>query len=376
MKKIIYLGYYDTRKNPRNCSPAAVAMMNYVASAIRRNGYNLEIISPAQSEEELPEIVEIIENGKVVFLPSHGIKGKIIKRIYNKLRREKELSFVLEQHIGNNDVVIAYHSLAFIRVLKRLRKRKKFKFILQVNEIYADILEKVSVRKREIQWINEADAYLFSTKKLMKVLRTLNKKYAICSGNYYVEPIRSVCVQEKETKGKINVIYAGTFDFRKGGGIAVEAAKYLTSNYHVYICGYGNDKYTSLIIRKIEETAKLCACEISFEGCLRGEDYIQLLQKCQIGLCTQNLDSTFNASSFPSKISSYMSNGLQVVSVRIPAIEDSILGAYMYYYDTSSPKEVADTIMKIDLENCWDTRNIMENLDKEFCDNIKTVLEN
>lgn len=376
MKKVIYLGYYETRNNPRNCSPAAVTMMDYISSVIRKNGYNLEIISPAQTEEELPEIVETVENSKIIFLPSHGRKKTTLQRGYNKIRKEKELFFILDKHIENNDVVIAYHSLVYISILKKLRKRKNFKLILQVNEVYADVTGNDFARKKEIGWINGADAYLFSTEKLTDVIDCSKKKYVVCPGTFLVEPIRNISKEEQEKRDRIDVIYAGTFDFRKGGGeLAVNTAKYLTSNYHIHICGFGNDEQISLIVKKIEDTAKSCACEISFEGCLHGEDYIQLLQKCDIGLSTQNPESAFNASSFPSKILSYMSNGLQVVSIRIPVIEDSSVGDYMYYYDTSSPEAVAKAIMKVDLDNCRDPRSIIENLNADFCENIRTILE-
>ena len=219
MRKIIYLGHYETRNNPRNCSPAGVTMMDYISSTIRRNGYNLEIISPAQSEKELPGIEEIIDNSKIVFLSSHGIKKTIIQRGYSKLRREKELLYILDKHVGSNDVVIAYHSLQYIKILKKLRRKKKFKFILQVNEIYADVLERSVDRQREIQWLSQADAYIFSTERLKDIVKCSGKKYVICPGTYQVEPIRDVCREEQKMKDKINVVYSGTFDFRKGGGL-------------------------------------------------------------------------------------------------------------------------------------------------------------
>ena len=51
---------------------------------------------------------------------------------------------------------------------------------------------------------------------------------------------------------------------------------------------------------------------------------LKFIQKCQIGLCTQNIDAAFNTTSFPSKILSYMSNGLEVVGVNIAAIKNSM----------------------------------------------------
>lgn len=217
MKKVIYLGYYETQDNPRSCSPAAVTMMDYVSSSIRKSGYSLEIISPAQSEEVLPEVTEITDGYEIVFSPSFGLKKEILKKVVYKIRRESELLRILFEHVGTDDIVVVYHSLAYIGVLRKLRQRKKFKLILQVNEIYADVLGKSTARKKEIKWINEADAYLLSTEKLVDVIEHPKKKFAICPGTFQIEPIREIYKEKQKMKDRINVVYAGTFDMRKGG---------------------------------------------------------------------------------------------------------------------------------------------------------------
>ena len=109
---------------------------------------------------------------------------------------------------------------------------------------------------------------------------------------------------------------------------------------------------------------------------LSGEDYIRFLQSCDIGLSTQNPDAAFNATSFPSKILSYMANSLQVVSIRIPAIEGSAIGEYMYYYDRQTPEEIAKAIMSVDMSNGMDPRQVIAGLDGTFRRHLKKLLEN
>ena len=43
----------------------------------------------------------------------------------------------------------------------------------------------------------------------------------------------------------------------------------------------------------------------------------------------------------------YMSNGLPVVSVRIPAIESSNVGEYVYYYNEATPQSIAKAIRAV-----------------------------
>ncbi len=56
-------------------------------------------------------------------------------------------------------------------------------------------------------------------------------------------------------------------------------------------------------------------CKITYDGAFYVKKYYEFLQKCHIGLSTQNPYEPFNNSSFPSKVLVYMANGLRVVSV-------------------------------------------------------------
>ena len=100
-----------------------------------------------------------------------------------------------------------------------------------------------------------------------------------------------------------------------------------------------------------------------------------MLLYCDIGLSTQILDGKYNETSFPSKILSYMANGLRVVSVRIKAIEMSAIGNQVYYYDEQNPKSIANAIMTIDINLPYDSIALIKKMDKEFTQNIKELLE-
>lgn len=100
-----------------------------------------------------------------------------------------------------------------------------------------------------------------------------------------------------------------------------------------------------------------------------------MMQNCDIGLSTQKPDAAYNSTSFPSKILSYMSNGLQVVSIRIPAIELSPVGKFIHYYDVPTPENIADAVKKIHLEKCDDMKMVIRNLNADFCRNLKKLLK-
>jgi glycosyltransferase involved in cell wall biosynthesis len=157
--------------------------------------------------------------------------------------------------------------------------------------------------------------------------------------------------------------------------MAAEAARYLPENYHLHIIGFGNEADVKAMQDRIRELEQSSKCAISYDGCLRGEEYIQFLQKCQVGLSTQNPNAAFNDTSFPSKILSYMANGLQVVTVRIPVVEEAAIGQWMHYYDEPTPQAVADAILSVQTSDARESRQIISRLDQEFVKNINKLLE-
>ncbi len=377
MSKVIYLGHYSRVEDARSVSPAGATMMEYVAQSINDAGYDLTMISLSQAKDKSSKpikIKKINEKTDIVYLSSlkQYRKRNYIMRFLQKMRRERKHYKELSSLIKEGDIVVAYHSLALIKNLKKLRKKIKFKLILQVCEIYADVLENKKIRKKEVDFISNADSYIFSSCLLEKEFNKQNKVFAICLGKYSVEPSRNV----KFDDDKIHVVYAGTLDPRKGGGMAaVEATTHLDEKYRVHILGFGSEQEIADIETKIEETNAKGKCVVSYDGCLSGEEYIQFLQKCQIGLSTQNPNATFNATSFPSKILVYLANGLQAVSIKIPAIETSSVAGAISFYDVQTPEEIANAIKNIDYTKKVDSKNILCRLDSDFVSKIQMLLE-
>ena len=143
----------------------------------------------------------------------------------------------------------------------------------------------------------------------------------------------------------------------------------------MHILGFGNEEETKSMKDLISEVSKKSVATVTYDGLLSSEEYIRFIQSCDIGLSTQNPDAAFNATSFPSKILSYMSNGLRVVSIRIPAIEGSAIGKYMYYYDKQTPEEIAKAIMTVNLNDDYNGRQVISKLDAEFSYDIAKLME-
>lgn len=290
--------------------------------------------------------------------------GLIIMRIF--------LFLYLVLHAEAQDKVIVYHSTGYGNAIYFAKKIKRFQVTLEVEEIYQDVKSLGKKRNRqEYRDLQQADAYIFSSELLNKKLNPAQKPYILIYGTYQVEEDQ----KESFNDDRIHIVYAGTFSKTKGGAAsAVSAAEYLSENFWVHILGFGTDAEVRDMKQKISEMNSKIAATITYDGLLQGKEYISFMQKCQIGLSTQNPNAKFNNTSFPSKILSYMANGLRVVTVRIPVVEASAIGDDMYYYDKQEPKEIAEAIQSVDFKDGYDGRRKIQELDEKFKNDLKRLL--
>ena len=155
---------------------------------------------------------------------------------------------------------------------------------------------------------------------------------------------------------------------------AVAAGEFLSENYHLHILGQGKEMDKRYLLEKIEEVSKKSKCIITYDGLKSGEEYIRFIQSCDIGLSTQNPNAAFNETSFPSKVLSYLANGLRVVSIRIKALEQSAVNDLLFYYDENSPQAIAEAIKGINLEAVYDSRKCIIELSKGFMQTIDCLI--
>lgn len=332
MKRIFYLGYYNLPDSGANFALSAVNKMDYIIGAVESLNMSVNVVSATTRKDGKKAKGEIKKIGKNSTLKTFGnYLGKSkISRFIGQKRLKRELKKYLKENIKPNDTVIIYHSLGYCDLYKWIYEKLKANVILEIEEIYTDVVKQKHIdNEQERKTFEYANGYIFPTELLDKSVNTKGKPSAVIYGTYKNEKRYEKIFND----GKTHVVYAGIFDPNKGVITAVDAACFLNGNYHIHILGFGKQSEIDYVKRKIEETAKKTDAEISYDGLLSGEEYIRFIQSCDIGLSTQNPDAQFNATSFPSKILSYMSNGLRIVSVRIPAIEKSAVGEYIHYYD-------------------------------------------
>lgn len=377
-KTMKYIVHYATEKDvdKRNISLAAKNKADYIISSLNRLSFVVEVISPSGSKSSVAQKGKFERiNGQTTLKTFNSLGRKnLLKRVLDYFYRNFQVLFYTLRNLNKDDVVLIYHSLALISIVKIMKLFKKFKMILEVEEIYTDVItgrRKAGLRNKELNFFKLADAYIFSTNLLEKKVNNDDKPYTIVNGVYSIENPQKKLFND----GKIHVVYSGTFDPRKGAEIAVSAAEFLGENYHIHIVGFGTEKDKHTLLNLIEETRKKTRCGLSYDGLLSGKEYIQFIQSCDIGLSPQNPDATFTDTSFPSKILSYLSNGLRVVSIQIDSVENSDVGDLISYYDKQTPEKVAEAIKNVDVSRANNACKRLKELDIQFQKDLSGIIE-
>lgn len=366
MKYIAFCDIEKYKNENRSVAPSASNVVKYIADVLSEKE-EVEIISPSRTlnrkgsykgrKDKLSDKVELIQP------PSFGASNAIFKLLavlYTKLW----FFFYMLFHLKKNEKIVVYHSLSYMKTISFFKKLKKLNITLEIREIYSDI-NKVSesVKKQEHKFFTVADKYIFATGILDEIINTDKKPSIIASGIYKPEKI----ISQKFDDSKIHVVYAGTLRPEKGGAIsAVKMAQYLPKNYYVHILGYGSQENIDMIKAMIADIQSDDNATISYDGVLSGEEFLSFLQKCNIGVAIQNMEGAFNNTSFPSKVLTYLSNGLDVLSTDIPAVSTSGVGEILYYCSDNDPETMADRLMKIDVNNPIPKNEVLGKLDSEL----------
>ena len=346
--RIRFVCSYDIiSDNPqRRIALSAVNKLNYIISAMNRIGYGVDIVSSScycgEPLRYLPKSVEFVENDNQLFLfSSFGGRGLP----FNLCRKWVliQLFFFLLCHLKKNEIVLVYHSTALFRLMRWIKRIKKCKIIGEIEEIYQHVLRlSKSLCKAEMEFIYSCDKFIFPTQLLNEKVNIKGKPFIIIHGTYYLPAVYEEGVFQDN---RIHVVYAGTLNPSKGAALAVAAAAFLNEDYHIHILGVGSHKEVETIKSIITNISDKTAALVTYDGVLKGAAFDRFLQSCHIGLSTQDPNAAFNSTSFPSKILTYMGNGLTVVSIRIPAIELSAVASQIQFYNDQSPREVARAII-------------------------------
>lgn len=386
MRKIHYISFYldQDEVKGRKLEVAAQSKISYIIESIKKAGFEVVAVSSTIAKEGvgfLPQKeVKIDPQESHVYLAAMSSKNIVLRKIRGAFM-QLQLFLYLLKSVGENDIVMAYHSLPYIPVIKLFKKLKKNKFVLEFNDLYAlhfiNTKKASKIKNTECSFFNIADGFLFASPYMTELVDE-SKPAVISYGSY-----RTVTTDRQEDDGKIHIIYSGVIEnLRKAAKLAANAAVFLPKDYIIHIAGYGTEdnlKEFKSLYSKINETKGYEA--VIYHGLLLGDEFDKLLYNCRIALdchAYANGDLWKSKFSFPSKIPLNMGHDLYLVSHDMQIISDSPFAEFTTFFGEFSPEAVADAIMACTLKikninTARTPKDLIKELDEAFVKDIKSL---
>lgn len=375
MEPIKYIcGYKIPVENDegRDYYVSAVDKASYIHEVLVRLGYSVDIISPATSRKTKKSRRDRI-NDKITVVSGFSLgRDNKLTRPFSRMSSMLWLFFYLLRHCRKGETVFLYHGVPKIPVCLLVKRLKRLKYVLEVEEVYSlksAAAEKTWRLKMEEKMIEKADAYIFVSEMLEKQYNIDHKPAAVAYGAYRLPALQS----EKRKDGKIHILYAGIIEKEGVAFSSVRIARYLDGQYQIHISGYGNDEVVEELVEEINVSNQGFACQVTYEGFIKDNDeYRKFLQSCHVGICPMSVD--YQMACFPSKISVYLSNGLKVVTTENPVLRQSCYRPYLFFVPDDKPESFAAVIKNEKTLEGENPRVCIAELDLRFKESLNDIV--
>jgi glycosyltransferase involved in cell wall biosynthesis len=142
----------------------------------------------------------------------------------------------------------------------------------------------------------------------------------------------------------LRFLYSGSLDPARGGDVLVAVVKLLPAEgWQLDVTG-GIGEYAEELSRLSTEVR--FRGKLRFQGSLPEEELQMLARECQVGLNLQKSSDPISDVTFPSKLFSYFSQGLHVISTRASHVE-SVCGQGCLYLDAETPEALAAIMIRV-----------------------------
>lgn len=348
---------------------SSVDKADYIRKSLIRCGKKVEIISPSESivnERYSKRIDSIDENSLVITSPS-PCGGSKLKDKWASLITQIWLFFHLLKKCKRNEQVLVYHKVMNVPVLLLIIAIKKLRIILEVEEIFSHL--STSRWRGKLEWaiFEKAESFIFASEQLNEQINSKCKPFIIANGKYEVAEI----LTQPKNDGYVHLVYAGLIADGKVAFKSAGMAQFLSDKYHVHIIGYGQEEDVKKLKEYINDLSKLGKAIVTYDGLKRGYDYDSFLQRCHFGLCPISSDKKFQNACFPSKVTSYLANGLKVVVTENEVIRTSAYGNVVIFSKDDSSLEMAKAVTLAANNSVEDIRSLIQQLDLDFVNALK-----
>ena len=128
--RIVYLCYYDTLENDKENRYYVLSAKNkidYITSVLKTLGHKVQIVSASHTQNKglcPAHDVEIEDGIRLKLFSSFGYKS-LVKKILSKIYISIQLFTWLLFKLKKKDILIVYHSMGYMNLIKALRMIKK-----------------------------------------------------------------------------------------------------------------------------------------------------------------------------------------------------------------------------------------------------------
>lgn len=357
--------------NEYRVTPSNVAKVEYIKSALLEAGFELSLFSIAcnNTNKISRSRLLMIGNNEVHHYPFCLGGRSLLLRYSSYFLIFIQLFFYLLRIDKKNDVVLLYHSIYETRALKFFNRILKLTMVLELEELY-------SVSRGENKRIIQENTLIKNGFKGYIVVNSIigqrcniSQPTVVCEGQYAMMTNNEKKIIADD--GKIHIVYAGIFQDDADVFLAIKVASLLNSNYKMHIAGYGDD----VIVDKVKESILSqnqtnTGCELVYHGCLHGEEYEKLMNKCSIGLCTRVLEDNMSDYTFPSKVFAYLSRNLRVICTPISCVKCSPISNSIIFTESISPESVHSAITSVDIVETIDNSSVLDEQNSRFIQEV------
>lgn len=374
---VYYLGYYYTdTKVSKGASWAQSRKMDYIIQSLINENIDVHVLSCAyygtfKNYYNRGFTTTIRPHFLFTKFPELNYKtfiGKVISRLLLYIALILRLL-----SIKKDDTLIVYHSVIVSKIVYHIRKIKKLHIITEVEEIYSLAFpDKYNSEDGERKALSVSDGYIFVNDLLHTYLKT-NKPWIPVYGSY--SSCKDMHCERMFNDKKIHLVYAGSFSMHKGGVFhAISSATYLSDKYEMHILGYGDERSVKKLKERIERVNESSPCKVHYHGMLSGWEFDNFLLSCNIGLNPQN-SGEYMETAFPSKVLSYLSHGLNVVTTNLKSLSVSKVADLLMFTEEPTPERIANAILKIDIKSPNYIYSRIETLDMNFRKDLVKMLK-
>lgn len=356
--------------------PSVISKIDYIVGTVKATGREVNVVSVAPSQggcfRGYVKRVDRLENH--TYLPSVVHENRFLSKLCFVYNQMVILAYLIRS-VKKEDTVLVYHTLyhrLWLNIYRRISSRD---LILQIEDVFSELSDdEKHFRKMEWKLLRSMKKCICVNDFVCGKLPDTAKKL-VSYGSYLLPPQYDTPAHES-----IRLVYAGVIEQeRKAAFLAVEAMAHLGEAYELSILGFGSEEDIAAMCQLIAEVnSRLGRQAVTFHGRLSGENYWRFLQGCDIALSTHAYgpDSLSSANhTFPSKVLTYMANGLPVVAQRLEVLELSGVRDVFSFYDDPVPEEIAKAIRSVDLNSSGDPRKMIEDLNKTFEQEMEELLK-